>query len=175
MAVAFVYVCREVFANVALLAGLHKLVFVVHIIEIHSRVPVSAVVVVAQLIVGHVFRLGRGIAAVVGEVVALRLAACVSHGEVCVVSALVEADSRLGIPKIIFFVNVEELLAVVALVESVVQAACLVEHVAVLQVAEHVEEAGHVVCSLCECGVVVLACVGVVILVACEVLNLPHV
>ena len=48
-AIALGYVCGEVFANVALRAGLHELVFIAHVVEVGPGMAARAAVIVASL------------------------------------------------------------------------------------------------------------------------------
>ena len=63
----------ERFANVADLARLHELVGVVHIIEVGTRLPDVAGIVITQFIVKESLGFREWIGTVVGEVVALGL------------------------------------------------------------------------------------------------------
>ena len=85
--------------------------------------------------------IGRAVAAVVGEVVALGLTAGIGYREVSLVTILVEGDTGLGVHEVVLLVDVEHLVlvgAVSLLVELVVLAIGLVAYVAVLHIAKDI-------------------------------------
>ena len=94
--------------------------------------------IVAQFKVEKRFGFWGGVIAVVGEVVALRLAVAQCHAGIGVMSSLVETDTGFGVEEIVLLVDVEVVLVVeVSLVvvdEFVVVTVSLVGHITILQV-----------------------------------------
>ena len=133
-------VCREFLADVAHLSRLHELVGVVHIIDIRANVPFRRRELIAQFVVGDALGLRRRIVAVVGEIVALRLAVTRGNRAIDAVSALVPRESGLRVEKVVFFVDVEVVFRVSSVVvvdEFVVVAVGFVVHITKLHIGEN--------------------------------------
>ena len=90
-------------------------------------------------------------------------------------SVLIIAYTCFGIPEVVFFVNVKDLVAVVIFIESVIQTICLIEYVAILNISEHVEEIKDMISGFCENRIIVFASVGIVIFIACVIFHLSHI
>ena len=168
-AVGVLDVGGQVLADVALLTRLNKLVVVVHVVEIHAGAERLRRVVVAKFEVHQLFGHRRGIVAVVGEVVALRLPVAQCHRGKGVVAALVEAEAGLRVQEVILLVYVEHVFLVEpglrVVDELVVVSVGLVAHVAILHVGKCVPLLVDVERGFHECTSVQFLCVAVVILV----------
>ena len=165
--VRLVDVCCEVFADVAQLAGLHKLVLVVHPVERRAYRPIPAGIAVAEFCVDERLGLGSRIRAIVGEVVAFGLTMAVGHRKEGAMTVVVPCEAGFRVEEVVALVDVEALVDVSAcvVVESVVDAVGLVAYVPVLHIAEDVQLVGKVISSLCEDVVVILRGIRVVVLV----------
>ena len=153
--------------DVALFARLHKLVGVVHIIKVDACAEGLAAELVAALNVGQALGFRGGIVAVVGKVVAFRLAMAHSHRSVQAVASDSVTQSSLRVQKIVFLIDVEPLVVVTALVvvKLIVDAVGSVAHVTELHIGKHVELLGQVDGRFRESAAVELVSVRIVVFI----------
>ena len=130
----------QVLADVTHGTRLHKLVLVVHIIEVRAESGDVAVEGVTQLVVHQLFGLGGRVGTVISEVVALWLTVAHRQRTVDTMAVEVPGEACLGIEEVVVLVDVEALVVVAALVvvEFVVDAVGLVVHVTILDVGKHI-------------------------------------
>ena len=130
--------------------------------------PVVPFILIAQLDVHHSFRRGGWVIAIVGEIVAFRLAVAVSNGGVGLMPIVSEADTGFRVHEVVTFADVELLVAVGAVgiaEEFVVEAIGLVVYIAVLQVGKDIPCTGKVIVGLQESAVIEFGGIGIVVFV----------
>lgn len=110
--VAVLDVGGEVFANVALFSSLHKLVGVIHKVQVYAGIPVLGVIIISRFDVCQAFGRWHRVRSVVCEVVPFRLSVGIRDGGIGMMAIVGKADARFRVDEVVAFVDVELLIVV---------------------------------------------------------------
>ena len=162
----------KVLTDVALHSGLHKLVHIVHVVEVRRSAENGTGILVTQFVIIDVLRLRERIVVVVREIIALRLTVAHSQRGIGSMVANPIADTHFRIKEIVGLVDVQTLIlvgTVLLLDELVVDAIRCVAHVPVLKVSECRKMLSELLGSLDKTTVIILSGIRVIILVTAVV------
>ena len=165
-AIGILYVGSEGLSYVAHRSSLHELVGVIHIIEVLFHAKPSGSIQPSGLVVEQPFRFGRGIGAVVREIVALGLTVGLCGARVCLPWSGSITYTHLGVEEIICLVNAQRLVLVCAVslfIKLVVLPGSAIIHKAVLQVRERFPAAAETAGCLYEGAVIAFLGIGIII------------